>query len=108
MSMRPGVIGLAAILLLGSSALADTGYAIVAKNDSAVPLAITIGGKAGCTADAGKSCTLTFSDPGATFAYSLGGAAPVAFAPGNPEVVETCHFDAKGAHCLDTMGQATN
>ena len=89
-------------------ALAGTGYAVVAQNDSAAPMIVTIDGKAGCSADAGKNCTLNFSDGASAFAYSLAGAAPVAFKPGNPEVVEVCHIDAKGAHCLDTMGKPTN
>lgn len=103
-----GVTGLVAALLWTEATLADNGYEIVAQNDSAGPVTITIDGKAGCSADAGKSCTLRFSNTGATFAYSLAGAQPVAFVPGNPEVVEACHFDAHGAHCLDTMGKPTN
>ena len=108
MSMRLGVTGLVAALLWSHAALAENGYEIIAQNDSAGMVTITVDGKAGCSADAGKSCKLAFSNSGAVFAYSLAGAQPVAFVPGNPEMVETCHFDAKGAHCLDTMGKPTN
>jgi len=101
-------IAAAFALLAYQPVLAGTAYEIVAQNDSAGPLTVTIDGKTRCSADAGKNCTLSFAKDTAAFAYSLAGAAPVAFKPGNPEIVEVCHIDSKGARCINTTGQPTN
>jgi len=58
---------------------------------------------------AGGTCTVTVKDEGQhTYAYSLAGGAAVSFQPGNLEAVDLCKIDAKGAHCVDPNGTATN
>ena len=108
MSKRFGVVVWGLACFFDHAAWAGTAYEIMAQNDSTGPLTVLIDGKTGCSADAGKHCMQSFANDAAVFSYSLAGAAPVAFKPGNPEVVEVCHIDSKGAHCLDTMGQPTN
>ena len=108
MSRRFGaaVVGLA--LLCGCPAVAGTGYQVMAQNDSAGPLTVSVDGKASCVADAGKSCAVTFEKDSAVLTYSLAGAPPIVLKPGNLEIVDTCHIDARGARCIDTMGKPTN
>jgi hypothetical protein len=101
---------LAASLALCGPALAqETGYAFKVQNASAGAASVTVDGKSACSLNAGGTCTVMIkdADPHA-YAFALAGAAPMSFAPGNLEMVDVCKIDAKGAHCVDTTGAATN
>jgi hypothetical protein len=108
-----GKIGAAALavtsVLCGSAFADDAAYAFKVENASGGAVSVTVDGKSACALAAGGTCTVTLkSEDQHAYAYSLAGATAVSFQPGNLEVVDLCKIDAKGAHCVDPSGTATN
>jgi uncharacterized membrane protein len=102
-------VALGATAMLASAAMAQEGFTFKVENHSAGAVTVSVDGSSKCTLDPGKSCDVLVRDEDAhSFAYSLAGAAPVSFAPGNLEAVNLCSIDAKGAHCTDVDGKPTN
>jgi hypothetical protein len=98
-----------AMTAIALPAFADTTtYEFTAKNTSKVSMTVSVDGKIACSADAGKSCRLSFAKGDAALAYSLAGASPVPFTTGNIEAADVCNIDASGAHCMTPDGQPTN
>lgn len=104
-----GVAALGLAVACSGAASAETAYAFKVQNTSAGPLTVTVDSKAACALAAGETCTVSLNDADShAFAYSLAGATPAAFAPGNIEMVDVCKIDAQGAHCIDPTGAPTN
>lgn len=101
---------LAMTFVLCASAFAgDTAYAFKVEYASGGAASVTVDGKSACALAAGSTCTVTVKDEDAhAYAYSLAGGTAVSFQPGNLEAVDLCRIDAKGAHCADPSGTATN
>jgi hypothetical protein len=79
------------------------------QNASAGAVSVTVDGKSACALAAGGTCPVTIKDADQhAYAFSPAGGAAVSFQPGNLEMVDLCKIDAKGAHCIDTTGTATN
>ena len=97
----------AAAVTFASAASADMAFKV--QNTSGGPASVTMDSKQVCALDAGKSCTVNIADADThAFAFSLAGAQPVTFQPGNLEMVDVCKIDSSGAHCVDPAGNATN
>ncbi len=108
-----GKIGAAALamsfVLCGSAFAGDTAYEFRVENASGAAAGVTVDGKSACVLAVGGTCTVTLKDEGQhAYAYSLAGGVAVSFQPGNLEAVDLCKIDAKGAHCVDPNGTATN
>ena len=98
-----------AVMLCGPALAQESGYAFKVKNASGGAASVTVDGHSACTLAADATCTVTIKDADQhAYAFSLAGAAPTSFQPGNLEMVDLCKIDAKGAHCIDPSGTATN
>jgi hypothetical protein len=104
------VAALAVSLALCGSAMAqESSYAFKVQNASGGAASVTMDGKSVCSLAAGGTCTVSIKDADQhAYAFALAGGAPMSFQPGNLEMVDVCKLDAKGAHCVDPMGTATN
>jgi len=110
MSAKMHIAVLAASLAFCGSAAADeSAFAFKVENASGGPATVMVDGKQTCSLAQAAICTVTIKDTDAhTYAFALAGGASMSFEPGNLEAVDLCKIDAKGAHCMDPAGTATN
>ena len=108
MRNRTAAVVFGAVLATTAAVAADEGYGFQFTNASGGPATIVVDGKTVCVMAAGGHCSVTVKADDHDYAYTLGAGAPVSFSVGNPEMADQCKIDASGAHCVDTLGHATN
>ena len=109
MSRKIIIAALAMTALCGPALAEEIGYQFKVQNASGGAVSVTVDGRSTCSLDAGATCTITIKDADQhDYAFALAGSAPMSFQPGNLEMVDLCKIDAKGAHCIDPTGSATN